>query len=379
MPNYMSVVWILICIKLALYNTHTSLFFIDYIILLISLAYFVVENRGLKFIWGRLFVFKDFIILAFIQTMGIFWMSSLYSVRNVISTLSIALFLYNAMFYRKRIQMCYIRTAYYFTVFYTLYTSMNGILLDNTISGGIAFALFGYIFMEIQNNNRKFLKEWCIVIIVATISVYAIFTAGARAALIMVFAAGTAFIFLSIFRLSIMGCRKLFWITSIITVMGTIFYIHINDFSWIEMFNEYSLQYFDKNLNSSRPYLWKYSLDSLESWQIIIGKGTGFLPEIERYSGSSFHNSYIQLIMQNGMVGMVVLFIILKKIWYLLSVAIDNIHGRLLIAFNIGVIAYNCFECTLIQNKVFIGYIQWLFLGLGIRYAKHYMSERINI
>ena len=121
---------------------------------------------------------------------------------------------------------------------------------------------------------------------------------------------------------------------------------------------------FGKNIDSSRSYLWNESLKILSDWQYLLGMGTGKLPEVERYKSSSFHNSYLQLLMQNGLLGLMVLMMLFRKLWNLvIRTQIDDIVYFAISIF-IAIIIYNCFETTLFQNKTFLGITEWVALGI---------------
>lgn len=378
-PNYISIIWFLMCLKNALVRTFLSLNMIDYLIWLIVVVYFVLNNNLRRMLKKRYYLLKDFFLLASIQILGLGQNCTVFSVRNIISTLCVAFFLNNAIFYKGKIQIHYIRMFYYLSIFFIIYGSMKGIKLDNTGSGVLAFMLFGYIFMEVQKNIyykhinlMKFIKEWGMVSVAVIASLIATYIAAARTALFTILIMILMFVIFSICKISVRCAHGFFYILVAGVITGIIVYMNISNASWYNRLNVYSLQYFGKNINSSRPYLWKYSLDSLNIWQSIIGRGTGTLPGIARYATSSFHNSYIQIIMQNGLIGLVILIVILKKVWYSISKISGIFVGRILLAFMVGVIVYNCLESTLIQNKVFLGCTQWLILGMGIRTSMEY-------
>lgn len=97
-----------------------------------------------------------------------------------------------------------------------------------------------------------------------------------------------------------------------------------------------------------------------------------------RFKNSSFHNTYLQLFIQNGIFGLVILIILFKKIWNLI---IDNEIDDMLyfvISIFIGIIIYNCYETTLLQNKTFLGIIEWLTLGIGYQCIIFYKNDFIK-
>lgn len=135
------------------------------------------------------------------------------------------------------------------------------------------------------------------------------------------------------------------------------------------------MEVFGKNLDSSRPYLWSSELSRLKN-DFFVGLGTGVLPQLERYAVSSFHNTYIQLLMQNGLIGLICLLVYLNVLWKTIASYIDAKLGKLLLAVLVGILIYNCFEVTLLSNKIFVGIVQWYGLVVGIRILKNRETNR---
>ena len=116
-----------------------------------------------------------------------------------------------------------------------------------------------------------------------------------------------------------------------------------------------------------------YNFKYFTPTKVLFGKGTGTLPSFRHYT--SFHNSYIQLLVQNGLIALIVLVIILKQIWNEIS---DECHEDVClmsIAIFVGIIVYNSFECTLLQNKIFLGICEWIVLCIGLANSRHTLSN----
>ena len=161
-------------------------------------------------------------------------------------------------------------------------------------------------------------------------------------------------------------------------LLTTYFYINIKEIYFYEFFDSISYNLFGKFLDSSRPFLWSESLKILSGWQYFIGAGTGKLPEIARFENSSFHNTYLQLFIQNGILGLIALIAVFKKLWNLIiSNEIDEM-SYLVISIFIGVIIYNCFETTLLQNKTFLGIVEWLTISIGYQCIVFHKDNNIN-
>lgn len=374
--NYISIIWLILCAKTALIDFFPILYLIDYVIWVVTACQFVFTNNFRRISVDTLSVIKPFLLLSAVQLLGCCMNFSMFSIRNIITTLCMALFVHNLVSYKNNIQIHFIRAIFYIMILIVFYKSLCGIELDNTMSGCVIFLGFGYAAIEFlcdancqSTSFLRLIRQRWMVIISIVLALFSVFWAGARTSLAVLLIIIVTYILLSLSKMKPRNIKKFFWIVLIITVVGIIVYINVSNYSWYKRINSYSVALFDKNINSSRPYLWKHSIDSLSWWQWIIGKGTGILPEIERYANSSFHNSYIQLLMQNGIVGLAILIWIIKFFWDTLSTIVEGKVGKIMLAFLVGVIAYNCFESTLIQNKVFLGSIQWLILGIGAEYA----------
>lgn len=163
--------------------------------------------------------------------------------------------------------------------------------------------------------------------------------------------------------------KKLFTVMLIFIVLGLTLYINAKDYKWYESLNVISQQYFGKNIDSSRSYLWQTSLAQLKGTDWIWGLGTGIKPFIPRYANSSFHNSFIQTLMQNGVIGLSCVVFIFWIIWTnIVKIEVRPLRALFMSAF-VAVVLYNCMECCLLQNKSFLGMIQWSILSLGVYYA----------
>lgn len=152
--------------------------------------------------------------------------------------------------------------------------------------------------------------------------------------------------------------------------VGLTIYCYIDKFGFYDQINYYSEVLFNKNINSGRPALWKNELSRINVDNMLLGIGTGTLPTMERYIGTSFHNSFIQMIIQNG----VVFFCVFLLLIYYIVCQFERKKADPAISFCyavvLGCMLYNCFETTLLQNKISIGIVQWAIIALGIARCK---------
>lgn len=370
-------IWALICLKIIFVDRPIG-GYIEYFIYVAAIAN-VIMNGKIILYGVKYSIEKCFGLLAIFQIYGLLQNLSLFAVKNIIATLVIMCFLLTTIELRA-IPFHFFRWMYLMTIGVIFYQTISHYNLGNTISGCVvfltcAFALTELIRVRVDNSKRKsaFRSIRALLINAAGIgcAVYIAWTSGARTALFTMLIIVALFIFFSITKPKRKTYIKLFWFVVGVAVIVTVFYINIHEFSLYSKFNIYSVMYFDKNIDSSRPYLWKTSLESLKWWQWIIGAGTGKLPSVARYAISSFHNSYIQLLMQTGIMGLGCLVMALKALWKHIVRVDDDIIIRFSIAMFCGILAYNCFECTLLQNKTFLGITQWMCISIACIYSNY--------
>lgn len=379
-PNSIMIVWCLIIYKV-LTNSNGVEYVILYITLLITCVN-LIKNGINK---SNLKIILPFIMLLAIQIIGLVNNITMVSVRNITSSICICGFILYSIFYMPSIRYKFMTTLYFVMLIILLcYDLLNlnfASYSGNTSSGQIMFISMIYLFMFLSHHNQnqinsKFtnipmkkdyssFKNFIIVTINLSITILLISFLNARSAIITGVISWVTFLLLLLIKPSYKQLKIFFWVLVIMIVIGIVFYINIKSFRWYEELNFYSIKYFGKNIDSSRPYIWKTSLQQVEK-SILLGIGTGTLPSIDRYSNSSFHNTYIQLFVQNGLIGLSCLILILYRLWDALIVSSKDIAVKLSIAAFIGIIVYNCFEVTLISNKISLGIIQWLLICLGV-------------
>ncbi len=133
-----------------------------------------------------------------------------------------------------------------------------------------------------------------------------------------------------------------------------------------------------RSIKSGRQLIWPVSLE-LISENPMWGLGAGFL--INSLAGSetwSAHNTFLQVGMQVGGVGIFLVLIMLYLVLNKISVVYEKNNDRFFMMSIWFVIAFfNIFEVSLFQNSMPISVIQWFILGLIVNpnYSKHLMRE----
>lgn len=333
--------------------------------LLLGVCFFYVKKYKFPLRIRR--VILSFILLIIIQIFGLFLNLTLYSIRTIFISCTILLFIYILLCYKKSNNINF-KFYYISTIIFCILILFSSIKIygTNSIGGYLIFYFLNIsVFIFINNDNITEERTIFLVMIGILFSIICTVLLSARTAMI----SGILFIlfYIILYKFSKLINKKLFFI-----IVGSIFiitYIYINakNYSWYTSLNFYSIKYFGKNIDSGRSYLWINSLGELKnikSW--LFGLGTGITPHLERYMGSSFHNSFIQMLMQNGMVGLFCIVLIFYNIWNNI-ILISSIRLKALFASVLFIILiYNCMETTLLQNKAILGILQWNLLTMGL-------------
>lgn len=236
-------------------------------------------------------------------------------------------------------------------IFFTIFGSMN------TFAGVFLF-LFVLDIVLVQFNMQAFY------LINFLLCLVLIFLSSSRTPLLML----VCFL-INVFVLNKMfvtyKLRKLlFLIYILLLVMAIYFYINVDKWSFYQFINELSVKYFGKNINSGRPKIWVETIKNIkDDWLFGVG-------HVEHAYGNSGHNQFIQLLGDNGVVGLVIFIIFLSVIWRKLAEYGNDKIVRICMALMLSFVVYNCFEVTLLQNKFALGCLEWLVIGIGLNRCK---------
>ena len=372
-PNSVSVVWMLLCIRICFGATYAETAWMEYVlwgaIAVMTLSRLLREKALVS--KGSKSLFLCFVLLVSWMLVGCLLTRSLHAIKTTVIVAVLCCFILEMTFKQRQIQICYFRVFYAITLFALLIYTISGVNLGNTTPGSIVFLTCGYVAAEsmlgeAEEKQVKWIKSGRFWMLAMTMILAFVITweSSARTASLVVLVIVFAFV---VFRkLNKKYFLAAFYVCVAGTILFTVLYAFVRYLPFFEQAEQLSLRLFQKSLDSSRPGLWRTSLAELSWWQWIIGKGTGTLPSIERYSTSSFHNSYIQLLMQNGIVGLMMLYAIFGIFWRKLAAYAEDSVVQFVLATFVGMMVYNCFETTLLQNKIFLGMIQWLVLTLGL-------------
>lgn len=179
-----------------------------------------------------------------------------------------------------------------------------GIYNSNTIGMQI---LFNLIFIDMYIGDKK--KQGTLLINV--VSILLILFTKSRTSLII----GLLLLLLMLINRKKMLAPKLFkigfWLLAFLGLYFPTLYVNLflNSNTIIyRLFNQFSVQYFNKNLFTGREYIWMEAIEQINgSWtNLLFGIGSHYGGDI----GSNFHNSYFTIVICSGLI-VYILFIFL--------------------------------------------------------------------
>lgn len=315
-----------------------------------------------------------FLLFIGLQLVGMLQMQEFVSVRNICSSCCVLIWLLylrcgKINFKKKIIYSSYIVTMVV-VLFWVIDTGGN----INTLPAEIAFLTCSLLFIGYEKKNNMSKHDY---FLGGTALYFSVLIAWLLHSRTVIFSIGIVLlVYCMVHYLHI--TKMAFWWLVAILALGIYTYISITDMPFFNDLNMYSAEIWGKSINSGRDYLWKVLLNSVSGVNVIIGSGTGTLPidflsEVDRYSAldlfetGSSHSTYIQIYIQNGLIGLSLFLWIMYLFFKTFATNLNTDYGKLALAVLVGIMFYNSFECTLLQNKVFIGSLQWTSLGIAYR------------
>ncbi|MFA0506627.1 O-antigen ligase family protein [Vibrio sp. 10N.222.54.B12] len=149
--------------------------------------------------------------------------------------------------------------------------------------------------------------------------------------------------------------NKLFTPKHFIFVLFTLLFLTTYAYLWLYnskygvALNLWSNEAFDKNFFSGRQVIWAEALDKMEGIYWLIGFGSGATGKSFLDIDLSIHNSYLQILIQSGLIGVVLItsaFIALYR-----KVVLDE-WSRKSLFITVAILICANFEVILFQNKL---------------------------
>ena len=308
--------------------------------------------------------------LAAIQLTGLFFVGDFFAIRYVFFVIAIAVFACcfvsgslkpNANFV-VGLGVAAISARFIFYLF-----DDSSLDLKNTLSGILVFVIAYMVYCHTRDCDeqgvgffRPRIRAGALLVSVV-LAIVMIDIAKSRTALIVFLIIALTFMLLIKAKPSPKTLKIAFFVFIGLLFAALFIYANAKSFGWYDFLNGYSVRIFGKNIDSSRSALWMQALDSLSS-NYVFGLGTGVQPE-GSFAGKSFHNSFLQLLVENGIVGLLVFLAALYFLWAQISESPYPKSRAAAIAIFSGIIIYNCFESTLLCNKLSLGFIEWLLIA----------------
>jgi len=132
--------------------------------------------------------------------------------------------------------------------------------------------------------------------------------------------------------------------------------------------NELSLKFVNKPLLTGRERIWERLIGYIEQ-KPLLGYGSSTLPSDFTTTTLSAHNTYIQVGLQTGIIGIVLLALVFFTFW---RSSWENRHDKkvaLSASFLIGIIVYQLFEVNLTQSNFGLGLVQWMLIGFLLSFS----------
>lgn len=229
----------------------------------------------------------------------------------------------------------------------------------------LAVLLFSMFYFNILTIKYSEKLERVIFSVLALVNIILMLMTSARSVLI-----GTVVIIISWVILK--HFKGIFSYLIYLVVLGNIafviVYVGIKDTIIGNALNQLSRAIFNKNLFSGRSELWEGVIQAIAKnpW---FGYGVGINASDVSDTNFTAHNLYLQLLLEVGIVGFIVFFLLMLSIWKILNKQLDNFAAKWSACFLLGILVYESFELTLFQNNYSISMLQWLIITFGINFA----------
>src|SRR5699024_6063574 len=149
----------------------------------------------------------------------------------------------------------------------------------------------------------------------------------------------------------------------------TVIYPNINKLNFYHKLNNLSYSIFNKPLLTGRDNIWINILNAI-SEKLWTGYGASYTPSDLYSTELSSHNLYLQISLQIGILGVLLLGIFLFKLWSKSYFYSNHQSIRVVCSYLIVIIIHQTFEISLTQNYFAIGLIQWSIISLGFSYLR---------
>lgn len=236
----------------------------------------------------------------------------------------------------------------------------QGIFFHGNRFGGSLF-IYLSIFLLIP---RKY--SWIDKLTILTMVLF-IYPSNSRSALIAMIVFFIGKFLLDYFQKQKIHYKLLLFLFLIVAILFPFAYLSwFNNPVIFQKLTDLSWTYFRKNFFSGRQLLWEPIIKNIFI-KPIIGYGFDITPESIMDTNFSSHNWFLQVLLQAGISGFLLIIGILIIIWNALYDHRKNKIARNTASFLLAVLTWQFFEVSLTQNNLSTGIMVWLVLGMGLR------------
>jgi|GEM_PF-2771138 len=242
-------------------------------------------------------------------------------------------------------------------------TSLNtGIFRNENYMAVVLFCMLYFLVLPIKY-SRIAMRILYVFLIIGNLIM--IGTTGARSVMIGLFIALLAW---GVLKKSHRLFHNLFYVILVGNFLFITIYIGLKSTSLGNYLNSISRMIFNKNLFSGRIEVWEQLFHAIAQ-KPFFGYGIGVEAKFVTDLPLTAHNLYLQILLENGIVGFVIFLLILIATWKLLMRNLNQFVARWSACFMLGILVYENLELTMTQNNLPIAMFQWLIIAFGIGFG----------
>lgn len=336
-----------------------------------SLILSFVFIKNLSFIKNKISIVITYILMILIFSLGTilnFSMRGFVTLSQLILIVNFFL-LYSTLNYKKEsinFKIIFITLSSYLLIYYiglfklgfninnykSIYSNPNTLGLTSFLLVGLS------INMYLLNKNKLY-------IIYGVLFFYMMYLSNTRSSMLALF-----LVVFTYFFYKLMSINKFTWRLSICLIIMSIIFItyiypSIDQLSGFSRWNSIIYEFTGKTIYSGRNMIWRQSMEYILE-RPLFGYGTGVqLADISNVEVST-HNLYIQVLLQNGIVGFAIFMFLITSIWKIFYKNRSDAVVKFNACFFIGIIYQNMFEVTLLQNNMALAIMQWFIISMGV-------------
>ena len=243
-------------------------------------------------------------------------------------------------------------------VFFIDTTGVRGINPNGVGMLSFAIIVIGFFF-SVHKNYQK------IYILYLIASLFFVISVASRGALLALVIFGFAYMFHS----TIIRNKMIYWSVFLLSASHVIIWVYLLSFAheneYLQALNILSLDLFGARIFSGRDILWPTIIEVLRNYP-ITGLGPSATLREVLDTGLSAHNGFLQIGLQAGYVGILLITVALLFVWRGLYMQPDSMTRRVSIAYFIGFVSVNTFEAALTQNHFAFALLFWAIMGISL-------------